>query len=147
MIKYRKQLKDLLTKSIIKTIIFYKCYFLQIILLVIIIILFKVTGTSLVVQWLRLCAPNAGGLGTIPGQGTGSHMQQLRHSAAKEMNKYLKIIYSEILCCTTLQVLIQGQTCANTTRKSQFCHSPQIPLCCPLQSYFPPTSTTHFFSP
>ena len=27
-------------------------------------------GTSLVVQWLRLCAPNAGGTGSIPGQGT-----------------------------------------------------------------------------
>ena len=27
-------------------------------------------GTSLVVQWLRLCAPNAGGLGSIPGGGT-----------------------------------------------------------------------------
>ena len=35
-------------------------------------------GTSLVVQWLRLHAPNAGGLGSIPGQGTGSHMPQLK---------------------------------------------------------------------
>ena len=35
------------------------------------------TGTSLVVQWLRLHAPNAGGLGSIPGQGTRSHMLQL----------------------------------------------------------------------
>ena len=35
-------------------------------------------GTSLVVQWLRLCAPNAGGPGLIPGQGTRSHMPQLR---------------------------------------------------------------------
>ena len=26
-------------------------------------------GTSLVVQWLRLCASNAGGVGSIPGQG------------------------------------------------------------------------------
>ena len=26
--------------------------------------------TSLVVQWLRLCASTAGGLGLIPGQGT-----------------------------------------------------------------------------
>ena len=35
-------------------------------------------GTSLVVQWLRLQAPNAGGPGSIPGQGTRSHMPQLR---------------------------------------------------------------------
>ena len=27
-------------------------------------------GNSLVVQWLRLCASNAGGVGLIPGQGT-----------------------------------------------------------------------------
>ena len=35
-------------------------------------------GTSLVVQWLRFCAPQAGGLGLIPGQETRSHMPQLR---------------------------------------------------------------------
>ena len=34
--------------------------------------------TFLVVQWLRLCTPNAGGLGLIPGQRTRSHMLQLR---------------------------------------------------------------------
>ena len=26
-------------------------------------------GTSLMVQWLRLCLPNAGGADSIPGQG------------------------------------------------------------------------------
>ena len=31
-------------------------------------------GTPLVAQWIRLCAPNAGGPGSIPGQGTRSHM-------------------------------------------------------------------------
>ena len=35
-------------------------------------------GTSLVLQWLRLHAPNAGGLVSIPGQGNRSHMRQLR---------------------------------------------------------------------
>ena len=38
---------------------------------------------TMVVQWLRLCAPNAGGLGSIPGYGTRSHMLQLRHSTAR----------------------------------------------------------------
>ena len=28
-----------------------------------------VIGTSLVIQWLRLCASTAGGVGSIPGQG------------------------------------------------------------------------------
>ena len=40
-------------------------------------------GTSLVIQWLRLQDPNAGGLGSVPGQGTRSHMLQLRPNAAK----------------------------------------------------------------
>lgn len=42
-------------------------------------------GTSLVAQWLRLCAPNAGGPGSIPGQGTRCHTSQLKmsHAATK----------------------------------------------------------------
>ena len=31
-------------------------------------------GTSLMVQWLGLRAPNAGDVGSIPGQGTRPHM-------------------------------------------------------------------------
>ena len=45
--------------------------------------------TSLVVQWLRLCAPNAGDAGSIPGQGTRSHKPQLRASQAQP-NKIFK---------------------------------------------------------
>ena len=43
-------------------------------------------GTSLVVQWLRLHAPNAGALGSIPGQETinRSHMLQLRVGMPKQ---------------------------------------------------------------
>ena len=40
-------------------------------------------GTSLVVQWLRLQAPNEGDPGSFPGQGTRSLMLQLRPGAAK----------------------------------------------------------------
>ena len=39
--------------------------------------------TSLVVQWLRLWAPNAEGPGFIPGQETRSHMLQLRPGTVK----------------------------------------------------------------
>ncbi|TEA30491.1 hypothetical protein DBR06_SOUSAS12410037, partial [Sousa chinensis] len=35
---------------------------------------------SLVVQWVRLRAPNAGGPGSMPGRGTRSHM----HAATKD---------------------------------------------------------------
>ena len=40
-------------------------------------------GTALVVQWLRLRALSAEGLGSIPGQGTRSHVLQLKPSVAK----------------------------------------------------------------
>ena len=40
-----------------------------------------ITGTSLVVQWLRFHAPNAGVLGSIPGQGTRSHMHATTKSS------------------------------------------------------------------
>ena len=34
----------------------------------------KAIGTSLVIQWLGVCASSAGGPGSIPAQETGSHM-------------------------------------------------------------------------
>ena len=43
----------------------------------------KFQGPSLVVQWLRLCTPDAGGPGLIPGQGTRFHMPQVRPSIGK----------------------------------------------------------------
>ena len=46
----------------------------------------EILGTSLVAQWIRLCAPNAGGPGLIPGLGTGSHM----HAAPKSLHATTK---------------------------------------------------------
>ena len=43
-----------------------------------------VSGTSLAVQWLRLCAFTAGGTGSIPGQGT-----KIPHAAGKHGQKQL----------------------------------------------------------
>ena len=43
-------------------------------------------GTSLVAQWLRLHTPNAGGPGSIPGQGARSHM----HAATKSSHATTK---------------------------------------------------------
>ena len=45
-----------------------------------------ILGTSLVAQWLSLHAPNAGGPGLIPGQGTRSHM----HAATKSLHATTK---------------------------------------------------------
>ena len=46
---------------------------------------------SLVVQWLRFWAPNAGDLSSIPGQGTRSHKPQRR----------VHMLQRKILCATT----------------------------------------------
>ena len=51
----------------------------------------KREGTALVIQWLRLHAPNAEGPGSIPGQGTRSHMPQLKIPHATT-----KTLYSQI---------------------------------------------------
>ena len=48
-------------------------------------------GTSLVAQWLRFCAPSAGGLGLIPGQRIRSHM----HATTKSLHATTK----EAACC------------------------------------------------
>ena len=45
--------------------------------------LLRRTGMSLVVQWLRLHAPNSGDLGSIPGQGTRSQRSQLKIPSVK----------------------------------------------------------------
>ena len=48
-------------------------------------------GTSLVVQWLRLCAPTAGGTISIPGQGT-----KIPHSMWQKRGlRSIKILGSE----------------------------------------------------
>ena len=46
------------------------------------------------VQWLRLHTPNAGGVGSISGQGTRAHMPQLRPGTAK-IKKIITIIILE----------------------------------------------------
>ena len=73
-------------------------------------------GTSLVVQRLRLCTPNAGGLGSIPGQGTRSHILQLRvrmpqlkilHAATKTQHSqifFLKIMREKLHIESTVSV-------------------------------------------
>ena len=42
---------------------------------------------TLVVQWLRLHTPNAGGLGLMPGQGTRSYMLQLKDPSCCDLKK------------------------------------------------------------
>ena len=64
-------------------------------------------GTFLMVQWLTLCAHNAGGLALNPGQGSRSHMLQLKipyaatkTCAAKGINKYIFKFFKDIILHT-----------------------------------------------
>ena len=55
-------------------------------------------GTSLAIQWLKLHDPSAGGLDSIPGQGTGSHVPQLtieRAATKNSNNTFLKACMSQ----------------------------------------------------
>ena len=45
-------------------------------------------GISLMVQWLRLSAPNAEGLGSIPGWGTRSHVRLLKTPRATSKTQH-----------------------------------------------------------
>ena len=45
-------------------------------------------GTFLMVQWLRLCAPNAGGQGLIPHAATKSLHATTKYPACWKINKY-----------------------------------------------------------
>ena len=47
--------------------------------------------TSLVVQWLKLHTPNAGGPGLIPGQETTSHTLQLKMPHATTKTQHSQI--------------------------------------------------------
>ena len=55
-------------------------------------------GTSLVVQWLRLCIPKAGGPGWIPDQGSRSHMLQLR---VRMLQMKIPHVAPKITCAVT----------------------------------------------
>jgi len=56
-----------------------------------------------VVQWLRLQAPNAGGLGSVLGKGIKSHVLQLK-TWSSQINKYLK----KKKCSKGTLLVIQG---------------------------------------
>ena len=60
------------------------------------------------VQWLRFHAPKAGGLDSIPGQGTRFHIPQLRASVAKKKKKWFSVISCQELLLLGLITSIHG---------------------------------------
>ena len=51
-------------------------------------------GTSLAVQWLRLCASTAGGVGSIPGRGT-EILRALQRGKKKKKGKYMGMLKAD----------------------------------------------------
>ena len=54
---------------------------------------------GLIFQWLRLCVPNAGALGSIPGQGTNDYIELKWSRGQKEsdMTEWLTLHFNSIL--------------------------------------------------
>ena len=74
-------------------------------------------GNSLVVEWLRLRAPNAGGLSSIPGQGSRLHVLQLRFGTAKggkppNLTLRENTVYTLLLLLLLLSRFSRVQLCA-----------------------------------
>ena len=105
------------------------------------------------VQWVRLHAPNAGGPGSIPGQGTRSHTHAATKHATtkilraatktwcsqnKQINKYLKkYIYwkQSILCSLSPSRNIHGAWLCPSRQQGQGTAKPGS---CPLRQRSPP---------
>ena len=82
--------------------------------------------TSLVVQWLRLHAPNSEGLGSVPGQGTRSHMPLIKRSCMLQLwrsTAKIKINLKKKNCCCFLKSfywnLVGLQCCAGFGKVNQ----------------------------
>ena len=88
-------------------------------------------GTSTVAQWLRLWIPNAGGPGLIPGQGTRSHMLQLRLKIEAPNKKTKQNWVSEILALT------RSKPGSSTQQPHSGCHSLQHICAVPVMSPVP----------
>ena len=81
---------------------------------------------SLVVQWLRLCTPNAGGLGSIPGQGTRSHMAQLKTLHAHQRLKIMFVTTNAWHSQINKLKKKKEKTKNNVNRKNNNCHPPSF---------------------
>ena len=78
-----------------------------------------ITGTSLVVQWLRLHAPNAGGPGSIPGRGT-----KVPHTTTKPacLNYWARMLQSLWTATREACTLQQTHSTAKIKKKKKTLH-------------------------
>ena len=79
-------------------------------------------GTSLVTQWLRLQAANAGGLGSIPGQEARSHVPQLKIPCAAPKTQCSHInMKKEYILCSNAKTQATRLISENETDSLFFC--------------------------
>ena len=82
--------------------------------------------TSLAAQWLRLCAPNAGGTGSVPGQGAkipACHMAKKEkndNNKVRRLKKKKKNVYVFTLCIIYLYNYIHAHIYYIHTCKHMF---------------------------
>ena len=76
-----------------------------------------IMGTSLVVHWVRLHAPNAGGPGSIPCRGTRSHM----HATTKSLHAATRVHMPQLQIprAATKRAAMKLPRAATKTRRSQ----------------------------
>ena len=70
------------------------------------------------VQWLTLCAPNAGGPGSIPGQGTRCHTLQLKIPGAPT-----KTQLGQMFCFFFKEVFRKESTIIAAPMKEEYFHA------------------------
>ena len=90
-------------------------------------------GTSLVVQWLRLCSPNTGALGSIPDQGTRSHMLQLIvHSSVQSLSSVQLFVTPWTAACQTPLSITNSWSLLKLMSIESVMPSSHLILCLPL---------------
>ena len=71
------------------------------------------------VQWLTLCAPNAGGPGSIPGQGTRCHTLQLKIPGAPTKTQLGQMFF----CFFFKEVFRKESTIIAAPMKEEYFHA------------------------
>ena len=87
--------------------------------------------TSLVVQWLRLCTSNAGGVGSIPGQGAKlPHAVQHCQKNPKQTNKQKKMWGASLVAqWLRIRLPVQGTWVWALVREDPMCRRATKPAC------------------
>ena len=77
------------------------------------------SGTSLVVRWLRLRAPNTEGPGLIPGQGTRFHVPEWRSCQMRLLETACVVWNTNSVSFTTTVLLLSEAVLTPVTSKTQ----------------------------